>query len=201
MPNNFPAEFDKDVTRPIQDLTSASSRLTEDSAYTYYINLISDKLGIPWEPLKTIPFSNSVPYLGFNWNLSSKTVTITAAKKEKYKMAIEEWLSRSVHTLDKVQKLYGKLLHSSLIIPAGRAYLTNLEAMLGSFTSNPFMPHHPPQGTAKDLCWWINTLSHTTVTRNILGPCIVTDRSAFSDASSGVRIGIIVLGILSLDEK
>ena len=67
-----------------------------------------------------------------------------ASKKEKYKTVIEEWLSKSVHTLDEVQKLYGKLLHILLIVPARHTYLPSLESMLGSFTANPFVPHHPP---------------------------------------------------------
>ena len=115
---------------------------TNDMAFTYCstdIDIISEKLKIPWESSKTIPFENSVPYLGFDWNLSSHIVSVTASKKEKYKTAVKEWPSKSVHTLDKVQKLYGKLLHISLIIPARCMYLTSLETMLGSFTANPFI--------------------------------------------------------------
>jgi hypothetical protein len=193
--NDLPAEFDEDATRPIQNFSTSSYHSANDVAFTYCdadIDALSGELGIPWERSKTIPFGDSVPYIGFNWNLSSRIVSVTAAKKEKYKAAIEEWLSRSTHSWDEVQKLYGKLLHISLIVPAGRAYLTNLEAMLGSFTSNPFVPHHPPRDTAKDLTWWLNILNQTEVSRRIPGPCIVTDRDAFSDASSGIGIGIVI---------
>jgi hypothetical protein len=197
MPNDLPAEFDEDTASSIKDYSVTSIRSANDMVFTYCdadINALSEKLGIPWETSKTIPFNNSVPYLGFNWDLSLRTVSITTTKRAKYKAAIEEWLSKPVHTLDEVQKLYGKLLHVCLVIPAGRAYLTNLEAMLGSFNPNLFVPHHAPRDTARDLSWWLDILNHTTVSRRIPGPCVVTDRGAFSDASSGVGIGIIIAG-------
>jgi hypothetical protein len=133
-----------------------------------------------------------VPYLGFEWNLSERTVAIPERKKAKYKAAIEDWLPCQTHNLDEAQKLYGKLLHACLVLPAGRAYLTCLESLMASFSSNPFVPHHAPRHTSSDLSWWFNELSSSTVSRVIPGPAIVTDRDAFSDASSGFGIGIVI---------
>jgi hypothetical protein len=110
-------------------------------------------LGILWELSKTVPFANEVPFLGFYWNLPNKTVEITEEKKEKYKKAIKGWTSHSTHTLYDIQKLYGKLLHASLVVPAGHAYLTSLKAMLGTFVTSPFVLNHPPKETNNDLCW------------------------------------------------
>jgi len=197
LPNDLPAEFDEDAANPIQNHSNASNRSTSDSAFTYCdidIDALSDKLGIPWEPSKTIPFGTSVPYLGFIWELSTCTVSISKEKKAKYKAVIEEWLSKPIHTLEDVQKLYGKLLHASLIVPAGRAYLTKLEAMLGSFATSPFVPRHPPRNTSNDLRWWLNIFNCPEISRSIPGPCIITDRGAFSDASSGIGIGIVIAG-------
>jgi hypothetical protein len=166
-----------------------------DSFFSYCdadIDILSEQLGIPWESSKTIPFSNVVPFLGFRWDLSNKTVEVTEEKKSKYKEAIKDWLSRPTHTLDDVQKLYGKLLHASLVATAGHAYLTNLEAMLGTFVANPFTPRHPPRNTNDDLQWWTDTLSSQKLSRRIPGPCDVEDYGAFSDASSGVGIAIVI---------
>ena len=122
------------------------------------------------------------------------TVSVLPSKQLKYKEAIQEWRSRRTHTLEEVRKLYGKLLHTCLVIPDGRAYLTSLEAMLGSFGNRPFTPHHAPRDTATDLDWWLQTLSSPNLTRAIPGPHPVTDCSAFSDASSGIGIGIVIQG-------
>ena len=166
MPSNLSAEFDEDVASPIWNYSDSSMHSPANKEFTYCdadIGNLSEKLGIPWEGLKTVPFSDTIPYLGFDWDLPSHTISVKAGKKEKYKVAIKEWLSKPIHTLEEVQKLYGKLLHISLIIPARRAYLTSLEAMLGTFTSNPFVPHHPPQETARDLAWWLNIIDNTKI--------------------------------------
>ncbi len=73
----------------------------------------------------------------------------------------------------------------------GRAYLTNLETMLTICHDRPYMPHSSPHSTAADLEWWSLQLSQP-LTRKIPGPCKVLDFAAYSDASSGVGIGITV---------
>ena len=90
-----------------------------------------------------IPFGEEVPYLGFRWNLCTQVVHLPDEKKAKYLAAIEEWKAKRTHNLLKTQKLYGKLLHAALVIPAGCAHLTNMEAMLASFNDSPFLPHTP----------------------------------------------------------
>jgi hypothetical protein len=195
MPDDQPAEFDEDTSSPIVDFSHLPNRSNHDILFTYCdadVDLISGQLGIPWEPSKTIPFSSVVPYLGFEWDLSERTVAIPENKKAKYRTAIEDWLPRPTHTLEETQKLYGKLLHASLVLPAGRAYLTSLESLMGSFSANPFVPHHAPRHTAADLSWWLHAFTSPTISRPIPGPALITDVSAFSDASSGFGIGIVV---------
>ena len=195
MPNGLPAEFDENATHPIRDFSHLPGRSPVDSLFSYCdsdIDGISGQLGIPWEPSKTIPFSDVVPYLGFEWNLSERTMAIPERKKAKYRAAIEDWLPRPTHNLDDVQQLYGKLLHACLVLPAGRAYLTCLEGFMASFSSNPFIPHHAPRHTSSDLSWWLDELRSPAVSRPIPGPAFVTDRDAFSDASSGFGIGVVI---------
>jgi len=51
----------------------AAHRSEGDSHYTYCmadIDVLSDKLGIPWEKTKDIPFSTAVPFIGFIWDLT-----------------------------------------------------------------------------------------------------------------------------------
>jgi len=102
---------------------------------------------------------------------------------------IEEWHQKPRHTLVEVQRLYSKLLHTSLVIP-GQVYLTTLEAMLSGFNSCPFMPHTPPCNTSSDLEWWIDLLRSPSLSWPIPGPVPLTDLQAFSDASSGFSISI-----------
>ena len=196
LPNGATEEFDEDMSFPFRDLSQASPRPDSDADFCYNlddINRVSDHLGIPWEASKDIPFSDTPTFIGLVWDLVNHTVTLTESKRQKYLDAISKWEQRRTHTLQDVQKLHGKLLHASLIFPPGRAYLTNLEAMLPIFGDNPFKPRTPPRDTPNDLKWWKETLAPSPLpTIPILSPQPIHDFRAFSDASSSVGIGIIV---------
>jgi hypothetical protein len=189
MPDGAHEEFDEDCSTRLRIFAS------EDCEYAYKdsdIDSISNGLGIVWETSKTVPFNFSIPYLGFIWDLKDRTVTIPDSKKHKYLAAVEEWEKRPTHVLLEVQKLYGKLLHATLVVPAGRAYLTSLETMLGIFRDRPFMPRTPPRHTPADLKWWKHLLQRPIISRPIPKPMPIVDFEAYSDASSGVGIAITI---------
>jgi hypothetical protein len=156
------------------------------------INAISDTLGIPWELSKDLPFGFSTTHIGFYWDLKTSTVSLTLAKQEKYLLAIQEWNVRSTHTLNDVEKLYGKLLHSCSVIPRGHAYLTTLESMLSTGYNCPFVLNSPTKGLSADLKWWVSTLSQPFVGQKIPGPVLLHDIGAFSNTSSGFGIAIVI---------
>src|SRR5882757_5379473 len=195
LPDNRTEEFDKDMSFPIVDLSHSSERSPDDRRFTYSftdINQFTDKLGLPWESSKDVPFSSVTPFTGLNWDLDNKTVSLQKKKQEKYLAAILLWQSQRSHKLDEVQKLYRKLLHACLVLPRGRAHLMSLEAMLGIFHDAPEKPRTPPASVAADLLWWYRILSQPTISRPIPGPCELLDIHAFSDASSSVGIGIVI---------
>jgi len=195
MPNRHPEEFDEDMATPLRDLSCTSACPPNNTLYTYTdnnINDLSEKLGIPWEVSKSIPFGSVVPYLSFSWDLNVHTVAVPAEKKLKYLNMIEEWEKKPTHALAEVQRLYGKLLHVSLVIHARHTYLTNLEAMHSGFNNSPFVPHTPPHNTPDDLKWWPKLLHSPSLSRDIPGPVPLTDLNTFSDASSSFGISITI---------
>ena len=138
-------------------LSSTSVQTAEDQVFTYAnvdIDKLSDHLGIKWEASKLISFEKEVSYLGFCWNLHTCVVHLPYEKKVTQLAVITEWGKKCMYNLIKMQRLYGKLLHAILVVPAGHAHLTSLEAMLTSFNNNPFHPHTPPQSTLEYLDWW-----------------------------------------------
>ena len=138
------------------------------------------------------PFRGRSTYLGFHWNLRTQEVHLPDKKKAKYLAAIAEWIKKRTPNLVETQELYGKLLHAALVIPAGRAHLTNMEAMLSTFNNSPFHPHTPPQGTPDDMVWWQHQLRHTSIFICIPRPQPLVELRAFSDVSSGVGMAITV---------
>ena len=182
MPDGSPKEYDEDSSFPIIDLSQSSPRSPDDAKYSYCLSDIDNllkTLGIPWE----------FPFIGFAWNLTSYSVSLPDKKKTKYLEVISLWNSCSLLSLEEVQKLYSKLLHTCLIVPMGHAFLTNLESMLGIFHNSPHKPRTPPRGTEDDLHWWYTLLSQCSISRLIPSPCPLLNLKAYSDASTfGIAI-------------
>ena len=195
LPSGRAEEFDEDCSTSICDLSLSSPRSPDDREFTYAdadIDELSSHLSIKWQSSKSIPFGEEVPYLGFRWNLRTQVVYLPEEKKVKYLAAIAEWRCRRTHNLIETQQLHGKLVHAALVIPAGRAHLTSLEAMLSSFNNRPFRPHTPPRGTPDDLSWWQRQLRRASIAITIPKPQPLIKRAAYSDASSGFGVAITV---------
>lgn len=195
LPDGTPEQFDEDCSAVLQDLAERSPRSKEDRDFAYAdadIDELSQHLGICWEPSKSVPFGPKVPYLGFLWDLNTRTVCLLEKKRLKYIAAITEWEGKRMHNLLETQQLHGKLQHASLVILPGRAYLTNLEAMLALCHNSPFLPRTPPRSTPDDLEWWKQRLNQPDIPRPIPEPKPLIDHQAYSDASSEVGIAITI---------
>ena len=195
LPSGLAEEFDEDCSTDIIDLANTCPCTPEEQGFTYAeadIDQLSERLGIRWESSKSVPFSTEVPYLGFLWNLHTRRVRLLDTKRIRYLVAITEWEQKRTHNLPETQRLYGKLLHASLVFPAGRAHLTSMEAMLASFNNGPFLPHTPPRDTPDDLGWWRCQLQQPAASRPIPKPRTPINYDAFSDASSGFGVAITI---------
>ena len=195
LPEGSQEEFDEDCSASLLDLAENSSRSAKDCDFPYAeadIDKISAHLGIRWEPSKSIPFGTEVPYLGFRWDLQARMVHLLDEKRIKYLEAISEWEAERTHNLVDTQRLHGKLFHATLVLPAGRAYLTNLESMLSLFNNSPFVPHSPPRDTSSDLRWWKRQLARLDLSRPIREPRLPTEYDAYSDASSRFGVAITI---------
>jgi len=194
-PDGSYEEFDDSCQHPIKALPVCPHTFNYDASFTYtleHINAISKRLGIPWQSSKDQPFGPSFSYLGFHWDINNKIVALMDHKREKYTHAIETWKQASKHALQETEKLHGKLLHTTHIIPKGRAYLSGLERLMATQRDKPRVPLSSPKGTDFELDWWLHALSSPIPPRPIPAPSQFTDSSAFSDASSGTGIAFLV---------
>lgn len=198
LPDDSTEEFVEDFEFPLRDLSAASARTAEDAEYTYCfadIDRLSQKIGYVWNEEKDLPFASSTVYTGLVWDLDARTVALPVAKREKYLAALAVFQTTRTHTLNDVQKLYGKLLHACSVIPAGRAYLTHLERFFSYAHKDPHKPRTPHSDTPEDLEWWVRQLSDPRkCQRRIPVPVPVRDIDAYSDASSGFGVAIVVGG-------
>lgn len=194
-PDGSSEKFDDSCQHPIKALSASDQATHPEAEFTYpleHVDAISEKLGIPWEKYKDQPFASHFTYLGFLWDLDNKLVSLTEHKQAKYCQAIREWNQATKHTLEETEKLHGKLLHATHIIPKGRAYLVGLERLMATQRDRPHIPLTPPRGTSFELEWWLLSLSSPSPLRPIPAPTPVIDVNAFSDASSGTGIAFLV---------
>jgi hypothetical protein len=195
--NGTHEEFDEDCQFPCQDLSDDSPRSPHDELFAYNfhdIDALSAPLGIPWEPTKDTPFADKVVYIGFEWDLDHLVVSLTPKKQAKYLAALKDWQRRPTHTLNDLQKLHGKLVHTCSVLPQGRPYLIALEAMFPLFHNSPFATLHPPKDVAPDLLWWSDALSAAPPSCTVPRSVTITTIKAFSDASSSHGLGILLQG-------
>ena len=193
--DNHPIELNEDCATHLKDLSFNSKRSAHDEAFTYSLSDVDDvssNLGIIWALQKDQPFKSSTIYIGFLWDLNHMTVSLTPEKVDKYLSAIHKWRKRPAHTLQDVQELYGKLLHACSAVPQGRAYLIHLETMLSTCGPRPFTPHQADKLLAQDLDWWSTLLQSGGVSRSIRARSDIKNYEAFSDASSGIGIAIVI---------
>ncbi|KAL4267742.1 hypothetical protein AB1N83_002993 [Pleurotus pulmonarius] len=195
-PDGFTEEFNEDFSFPLRDCSTDSPRGVSDLDFTYTmvdIDRISQSLGIPWQTSKESPFSSTIKYIGFLWDLDQWSVILSPDKAAKFVLVIQAWLECRTHTFDQVASLHGKLIHASLALPFALPYLTILETMLAICGPHPFLPHSPPRHLKKDLQWWLNCLTHPSPPHIISIHIPFVPLNAYSDASS-TGIGIVVDG-------
>ncbi len=87
-------------------------RIHEDGSaeYTYDADLIwhtAKELGWPWAIDKFKPFQSSFTYVGFDWDIAEKFVSLPDAKKTKYLNKLESWVAGSQHTKDEIKSIIG----------------------------------------------------------------------------------------------
>ncbi|KAF5342704.1 hypothetical protein D9757_015300 [Collybiopsis confluens] len=197
LPSGQQEEFDDDFMFPLIDMSGASSRSIEDSKFTYAfcdIDQVTLPLGYTWALEKDIPFCESPTYFGFQWHLETRTVSIPAEKRAKYSEHINRWEKQPTHDLDEATSLHGKLLHVSLVLRRGKAYLTELEKFIANFSHvASHVRHHVPRHWPADLAWWKDILA-APISSRIPGPTNLIDVHAYSDASSGYGIGLYIRG-------
>ena len=117
---------------------------------------LATTLGWPWKESKTRPFSHEFKYLGFVWDLSTKTVQIPTDKKTRYLAKLEPWTEGQKFSKKEVESTLGTLVHCSLAVPDGRSHLPSFSRFAASFKflSSPFIRRPLSSGVLTDVSWW-----------------------------------------------
>ena len=104
-----------------------------------FINLTAD-IGIPWSMEKLCPLSSTqqyCQYIGFDWNLPVKTVSVPPEKLSWIQASLCHWsLEETTVTEHDAASLHGKLVHISGIYPLIWPFLHSLSHFSQGFKSH-----------------------------------------------------------------
>ena len=154
---------------------------------------LAARLGWPWKPSKTRPFAAEFKYLGFTWNLSTKTVQIPSSKRTRYLSKLEPWILGRKFSRKEAESILGTLVHCSLALPDGRSRLPAISRFTASFNflPSPYITLSPNRSVFADIAWWRIQLSADFCGSSLSRPPPTSPIEFWVDASTSWGIGII----------
>jgi hypothetical protein len=157
---------------------------------------LAAQLGWPWKESKTRPFSSEFKYLGFTWDLSTRSVQVPLSKKVRYVSKLEPWIPGQKFSQKEVESVLGTLVHCSLAVPDGRSRLPSISRFAASFNvfSSPFIRRSPNPSVFADINWWRSQLKSDFCGSFLSKPPPTSTVEFWVDASSSWGIGIVFNG-------
>jgi len=157
---------------------------------------IMGPLGIPWHPLsrKGHNFQTSFNYIGFDWDISSRTIYISLEKHLCVLAKLSALLVVPPPCINKksVASIHESLQHAILIYQQGQAHLVALSNFLCKFPNSHAL-HHIAGSCLHQLRWWWRTLSIPNPSW-VLVKLPEFDLDIWVDASTSWGIGLYVGG-------
>lgn len=127
--------------------TSSSVGTNGSTSYAYHypdlepVFNLAGYLGVPLHPDKVQQFSTLITYVGFDWNIANKTVSLPEKKRLKYLNKVTSFLSTyAPHEtklyLKLVESIHGSLMHCTFVIKEGRSYLKATQRFMHAFNGS-----------------------------------------------------------------
>lgn len=147
--------------------------------------------GVPWSGSKLRRFASTQRYIGFDWDLVSRSVALPQEKLSKISTLVDEWMSEGkVFSARDAASLHGRLVHISCIFRLIRPFLRSVSRFANSFESARAKLHVSSSMRA-DLSW-IAFLLHHSPNNVPLRPPTPVDLGWWGDASTSFGIGIVI---------
>lgn len=149
--------------------------------------------GVPWSLEKLRLFASIQRYIGFDWDLNLKLVSLPEEKLRKIQELLSSWqLKGASFTAKEAAGLHGKLVHVACIFPLIRPFLRSIAIFAASFRSA--RAHlRPSSAVSADIPWIQSLLSLLPNHVPLANPSPV-DIGWWGDASSSFGIGIVIQG-------
>lgn len=196
-PLSFVAKWVDDIIPTRIPSSTSAHGFVYDTRFTDICGLLSE-LGWPLSSEKLVDFSDLVRYIGFDWHISKRRVSLPEQKRLKFLKRLETWISAATGksggvTLAATEELVGSLNHVAYIFHQGRSFLPSLHGFTKRFhlSSNRFVSIYPPPATISDAKTWVQLLSIPDAFRS-LNHRPEVDIDIWVDASTSWGIGLVV---------
>ena len=125
---------------------------------------IMDLLGIPWHLIskKGQDFSLTFKYLGFQWDLTLWTVSLSDKKCHRALLKLSLFLSNPCVSWKDYASLHSSLQHISFVYHNAHCALPALSSFLSKFP-NDYVLHHTLHAVINDMDMWLSCLSGPTM--------------------------------------
>ena len=149
------------------------------------------KFGVPWSERKLRPLRQVQRYIGFDWDLSRKSVSLPEEKRTAILNLIDHWTTSSERfSVNDSLTLHGRLVFMASIFYLIRPYLHSIIEFSKSFR-DPRASLHPSRSVKKDLEWIRFLLQILPITMPLSLPEPV-DLGWWGDASTSFGIGVVI---------
>jgi hypothetical protein len=154
---------------------------------------VASELGWPWSPTKCKPFSSAFRYIGFDWDLANKTVSLPESKRLKFRAKLQGLLSNPTIDRKACLSLVGSLNHCAVVVAMSRAHLPSFYRLASRFnnSSSDFIKLRPSREALDDAAWWMEMLSKDWCGIRIKPRPPRHPEAFFVDASTGWGIGLV----------
>jgi hypothetical protein len=152
---------------------------------------LSAAFGVPWSLEKLRAFAIIQCYIGFDWDLALRVVSLPEEKMEKTISLLQSWLIKGARFMaNEAASLHGKLIHISSIFPLIRPFLRSVALFANKFKSKRARLHVPSTLSA-DLQWVTEILSISPRERPLRTQHPI-DLQWWGDASTSFGVGVII---------
>ncbi|KAE8242704.1 hypothetical protein A4X03_0g7984, partial [Tilletia caries] len=154
---------------------------------------VTKDINFPWNPAKTIDFSDSPRYIGWVFDIARRKVILPRDKADKYKDRALPFTEGGKQSLKDTMKLLGSLQHVAYVSRDLRPWLSELSGFVAGWErNNPFQMRHVKPEVQREAAKWVAELSLVPFVRSFARPTKVFEQKVWVDASSEWRIGVIV---------
>lgn len=152
---------------------------------------LSMEMGVASSTDKVFEFNIEQKYIGFIWNAEERTVRLPEAKLQERMDQVTQFLKPGTRfSYKETEKLIGRLVHTTYIVPSLKCYLTSLYRWKKEWHERS-ATRPIPADVRVDLLQWKTTLE-TFEKRRFIPAVEVTDVSWVGDAASSFGIGVLV---------